>query len=123
MHELSVAEAIADVALRHAGARRVAKIEVSVGHLRQVVPSALEFAWELVSRGTALEGAELELHEVAAQGSCRSCGEQGSLPGFPLLCPSCGSFDVEITAGEELLVESLELEDEIETAFATNGGD
>jgi hydrogenase nickel incorporation protein HypA/HybF len=59
MHELSIAEAIVDVAVRHAAGRRVTKVEVSVGALRQVVPDALDFAFGLVARGTALDGAEL----------------------------------------------------------------
>ena len=32
-------------------------VEVEVGRLRQVVPDALEFAFELVARETPLEGA------------------------------------------------------------------
>jgi Zn finger protein HypA/HybF involved in hydrogenase expression len=30
---------------------------------------------------------------------------------FPLQCGGCGSFDLEILEGEELMVESLELEE------------
>ncbi len=41
MHELSIAEAIVDVATRHAAGRRVVRVEVKVGHLRQVVPDSL----------------------------------------------------------------------------------
>jgi hypothetical protein len=31
--------------------------------------------------------------------------------GFPLQCVACGAFDLEILQGEELYVESLELEE------------
>jgi hydrogenase nickel incorporation protein HypA/HybF len=112
MHELSIAEAIVAIADRHAEGRRVSRVEVSVGHLRQVVPPALEFAFELVAQGTAVEGAELVLTEVAAAGLCRGCGEESRLDGFPLTCRVCGGFDLEVVAGEELLVESLDLEEE-----------
>jgi Zn finger protein HypA/HybF involved in hydrogenase expression len=40
------------------------------------------------------------------------------LGGFPLTCAACGGLDVEVTAGEELLVDSLELE---ETMSMTGG--
>ena len=40
---------------------RVTPVCVRVGHLRQVVPSALEFSFELCAHGTAVEGAALEL--------------------------------------------------------------
>src|SRR6476661_2066467 len=72
MHELSLAEAIAAIAEGHAGGRRVAKVVVKIGHLRQVVPSALTFAFELVTQGTCVEGAELEIEDVPARIACRS---------------------------------------------------
>ena len=113
MHELSIAEAVVDIAARHAAGRPVSVVELKVGHLRQVVHSALEFAFELVALGTVLEGAELRMEEVAARGACRTCGADTPLPEFPLCCRRCGGFDVEVTRGEELLVDSLELQDEM----------
>jgi hydrogenase nickel incorporation protein HypA/HybF len=118
MHELSIAESVVEVSLRHAAGRRVTAVGLKVGHLRQVVPSALEFAFELVTQGTALEGAELRMEEVPATGVCRDCGSESRLDGFPFSCRECDGFDLELTGGEELLVESLELEDE----FARSGG-
>jgi hydrogenase nickel incorporation protein HypA/HybF len=112
MHELSIAESVVAIAERHAAGRRVTRVEVAAGHLRQVVPSALEFAFELVAKGTVLEGAELVIEEVPAAGRCRSCGVEGRLDGFPLTCGRCGGWDVEVTAGEELRVDSLDLEEE-----------
>jgi hydrogenase nickel incorporation protein HypA/HybF len=118
VHELSIAEAVADIALRHADGRPVQVVELKVGHLRQVVPSALEFAFELVADGTLLEGAKLRMEEVPAEGVCRTCRAVTPLPDFPLCCRRCGGFDVEVTRGEELLVDSLELRD----VLATSGG-
>ena len=85
---------------------------MKVGHLRQVVPVALEFAFELVTQGTALEGAELVLDEVPAGGLCRACGLDEPLDGFPLSCWRCGGSTSRSSPGEELLVDALELEDE-----------
>ena len=110
MHELAIAQSMAAIASRHAGGRRVTSVDVKVGHLRQVVPSALSFAFELVSEGTSLEGAELRIEEVPTVGICRACGAESPLPGFPFSCASCGGLDVEVTEGEELLVDSLEVE-------------
>jgi hydrogenase nickel incorporation protein HypA/HybF len=112
MHELSIASAIVAIAARHAAGRRVTAVEVRVGHLRQVVPDSLAFAFELVAEGTEVEGAQLRLHEVPAAGRCRACATEGPLTSFPLHCAACGSLDVEVIRGEELLVDSLELEEE-----------
>lgn len=111
MHELAIAESIVGIAGRHANGRRVTKVYLKVGHLRQVVPSALSFSFELVAQGTPIEGAELELAQIPAIGSCRGCGEETRLEGFPLQCAACEGFDLEILQGEELYVESLEMEE------------
>ena len=116
MHELSIAQAIVDVAARHAGESPVARVYVRVGHLRQVVPSALEFSFELCAHGTLVEGAALELEEVPVGVTCRSCGAESEPSGFPLTCGVCTGLDVDVVQGEELQVESLELVDELTTS-------
>jgi hydrogenase nickel incorporation protein HypA/HybF len=115
VHELSIAESIVRIASAHAAGRRVHAVEVKVGHLRQVVPSALEFAFELVAKGTPLEGAELQIDQVAAAGACRTCGTESPIDGFPLCCRSCGGLDLDVVRGEELSVDSLELDEELTT--------
>jgi hydrogenase nickel incorporation protein HypA/HybF len=112
MHELSIADAVVTIACDHADGRRVACVELKVGHLRQVVPSALEFAFELVANGTLAEGAELEIEEVPVRVACRECAAQSRANEFPLECASCGSLNVDVVAGDELFVDALELEDE-----------
>ncbi len=116
MHELAIAEALVGIAEEHAAGRRVASVHVKVGHLRQVVPQALEFGFELTAMGTVVEGAELTLEEVPARGECRACGAHTHLRQFPLGCERCASLDIEIVSGEELLVESLVVTDEPVTA-------
>lgn len=111
MHEMAIAEAIVGVVEREADGRAVRKIGVVVGHLRQVVPSALAFNFDLVTMGTVAEGAELELEHVPAAGVCADCGEETEMASFPLSCGTCGGMDVEITRGEELRVDWLELEE------------
>jgi hydrogenase nickel incorporation protein HypA/HybF len=120
MHELSIADAIVRIACVHARGHRIAAVEVKVGHLRQVVPSALELAFALVAEGTPADGAELALEVVPAAGHCRACGAESDLPAFPLTCAACGSLDVEVIRGEELLVDALELDED--DALTTTGG-
>jgi hydrogenase nickel incorporation protein HypA/HybF len=122
MHELSIAQAVVAIASRHAAGRQVHRVELRVGHLRQVVPSALQFAFELVSSGTALDGAELVIEEVPARGRCRACGIETEMTAFPLQCSSCGGLDLELLAGEELLVDALELEEEPTIEGIAHGG-
>ncbi len=109
MHELAIAQSLVRIAEAHAGDQAVLGVNVKVGALRQVVPSALAFSFQLASQGTAVEGAELRIEEVRAVARCRSCGDQTALDAFPFQCGACGSVQLELVAGEELLVESIEV--------------
>jgi hydrogenase nickel incorporation protein HypA/HybF len=111
LHELSIAESVVRIAGRQADGRRVRKVQMKVGHLRQVVPSSLAFGFGLLAEGTPAEGAELEIEQVSAEARCRGCGMESRIDDFPLLCPGCGGLDLEILKGEELIVDSLELEE------------
>jgi hydrogenase nickel incorporation protein HypA/HybF len=112
MHELSIAGSIAEVAERHAGGRRVLAVSIRAGQLRQVVPSALRFAFELVGSETPLAGASLQIEHVPVRGRCRTCGEHGELPRMPLACGACGGLELDLTSGEELEVVEIEVQQE-----------
>jgi hydrogenase nickel incorporation protein HypA/HybF len=113
VHELSLADAIVAIARDHADGRRVTGVDVKVGRLRQVVPDALAFAFELVAAGTNVEGASLHVDYVPATVACARCRAEGVVERFPLECARCGSQDVDVVAGDELLVEALELDEPI----------
>src|SRR5919112_2739800 len=111
LHELAIGESVVRIASRQADGRRVKKVQMKGGYLRQVVPSALDFGFELLAEGTPVEGAELEMEQIPAEGRCRGCGAESKFDSLPLQCTGCGGFDLEILKGEELMVESLELEE------------
>lgn len=111
MHELSVASAIIDTATRHAGGQRVTVVQVRVGHLRQVVPDSLAFYFEHVAKDTVCEGARLELEAVPARLVCEACEHHWELDEAAFRCPACGGGGVRITSGDELEVESIEIEE------------
>jgi hydrogenase nickel incorporation protein HypA/HybF len=113
MHELSICSAIANAAAKHAGGRPVAQVTVQIGHLRQVVPDALQFSWEVVATTTAdeLTKADLVVEEVPAVVECVHGGGRTTLDAPILACGSCGTFDVRLLSGEELRVVSIDLVD------------
>lgn len=118
MHELALASAIVDAVVRHAEGRRVTVVSLRVGMLRQVVPESLEFCFGIVARESVCEGARLDYEVVPAMLRCRECGGDWKLERPPFTCPTCNSGDVEAVAGEEFLIESIELEAEVCIAHA-----
>ncbi len=108
MHELAIAESVVDAVLERTGERRVTTVRLQVGRLSGVVPDALTFCFELATADTALEGADLQIEAPSGRGHCRQCGRDCALDDLILLC-ECGSADVEVVAGRELQVISVEV--------------
>ncbi len=109
MHELSIASAVLNTAVKHARERPVEVVAMRVGTLRQVVPDSLRFYWEIVARDTVCEDARLELTEVGTRLRCEECRHEWKplIPAFR--CSACAGARVTVAAGEELEVEYIEL--------------
>jgi hydrogenase nickel incorporation protein HypA/HybF len=113
MHELSIAQSIADTAREHAslnGGRRVLRVGVRVGEISGVAVDALQFCFEMTVRGTDLDGAALELDPVPVRYRCAACGHEFHPVEFLADCPVCGSTGASMVAGDELGLSFLELE-------------
>ncbi len=111
MHELSIASALVATVEKHADGRPVAVVNLRVGTMRQVVPDSLEFYFDFVTKGTVCDGARLDIEVVPARLRCDECGDEWRLD-EPLFRCGCGSTEVEIVAGNELEVESIEIEED-----------
>ena len=112
MHEMAISSAVLESVLRHAAGRRGTSVQLRVGHLRQVVPDSLEFYWGIVTRDSVCEGSALEQEVVPARLACRGCAREWEIELPVFRCPGCGGADVEVAAGDELEVESIEVEEE-----------
>jgi hydrogenase nickel incorporation protein HypA/HybF len=109
MHELGLCEGLVEAVERRAAGRRVARVRVRIGALHQVVPSALDQAFELVAGGTTAEGAAVDLVVTPVRVGCRACGHHTDAAELPAACTACGGVDLHVTGGDELLLESIEL--------------
>jgi hydrogenase nickel incorporation protein HypA/HybF len=111
VHELSLAGAIVNTVVKHAGGRRVTMVYLRVGRLRQVIPDTLEFYFEFVARDTVCDAARLEQEVIEARLRCRPCEREWDIEIPAFRCPSCGGSEVEIASGAEFEVESIEVEE------------
>ncbi|HEY7273173.1 MAG TPA: hydrogenase maturation nickel metallochaperone HypA [Actinoplanes sp.] len=108
MHELSIAQSVVDAICERAAGRSVHSVRLRVGALTAVVPEAMRFCFDLAVEGTAAQGARLDIEHRPGMARCRSCGADVELTDPILLCP-CGSADLEVTAGRELQIVSMEV--------------
>ncbi|MGZ4233590.1 MAG: hydrogenase maturation nickel metallochaperone HypA [Solirubrobacteraceae bacterium] len=112
VHEYSIAVDVVQTALRHAGGRRVVVVSMRLGALRQVMPGTLASALELAARGTLCEGARLDQKLIECRLRCSSCAIDWTASEPAFRCATCGGA-AEVLSGNELQVESIEVEEEV----------
>ena len=114
MHELPATQGLLDVALkaaREAGGTRIQVVDLVVGDLTSMVDDSIQFYFDIISRGTPAEGAELRFRREPAEGSCGECGHAFPVqPPIPRECPACGSLRLKVTGGREFYVDSIEVD-------------
>jgi len=113
MHELSVCQALigqVEKVARENDAGRVLSIVIAVGPLAGVEAGLLEHAYPIAAAGTLAEHATLIIETVPVRVRCRSCGVEGGAQVNRLVCGACGDWQVDVTAGEEMLLMRVEIE-------------
>jgi hydrogenase nickel incorporation protein HypA/HybF len=108
MHEMAITQSVVDAVCEHAAGRRVHSVKLEVGELCAVVPDSMLFCFELATQGTVADGAFLDLDMQPGAARCRTCQRTFDLHDLILLCP-CGSADVEVLAGRDLRILSMEV--------------
>ncbi len=107
MHELGITRNIVAIVGERAGSMRVKRVVLELGKLSLVMPHAVRFCFDVCSQGTSLEGAELEIREIAGLGRCRACGASVELE-VPFGKCHCGSGPIECIAGQEMNIKEME---------------
>lgn len=112
MHEMSLAEGIVQIVestARANSAQEVRAVWLELGALSHVELEALRFSFEVVKRGTVAEGARLEVISTPGQAWCMPCGVAVDLARLGDPCPNCGSYQLQVTQGEEMRVKEIEV--------------
>ncbi len=119
MHELSVTESLLEIALRHsraAGASAVTDLYLVIGDLSTIVDESVQFYWDILTDGTPAAGSRLHFRRIPGRLGCRTCGHTYS-PREDLPCPACGGIEIDILAGDEFYLESIEVTTEEHAAL------
>lgn len=115
MHELSIAEAILqqvhDVLRQSGHSGRVTRVDLAIGVLSGVCADSVRFALGLLTQGTDLARAQFCIRQPQAECVCAQCGQRTPTEDVVLACPACGSPHIAIQGGRELVLESIEVEE------------
>ena len=112
MHEMAITQSIVESVEDRIPDAQVVRVRLTIGKLSGVSVPALRFCFGPVTEGTALEGAELLIDEPAGRLRCRSCGEEFASDDLLAVC-TCGGLDLDVVAGQELLIQSVEVLDHV----------
>jgi hydrogenase nickel incorporation protein HypA/HybF len=112
MHEVSIIEQTLEIAVSQAqqqGATKIHRLKMRIGKMSSVVPEALEFAFDVVTKGTMAEGAILEIELVPVVCYCSHCQENFQPQDWFYQCPNCLELSVKTLSGQEIELSSLEI--------------
>ena len=122
MHELAIAESIANVVearARACNAARVTVVRLRVGEASGVVPDSLTFCFEMLTNAEPLlAGARLTYDIVPHRARCARCDADFLVADFVAQCPTCGDWSGEIVSGAELQVLDMEIDTQDEVGEA-----
>jgi hydrogenase nickel incorporation protein HypA/HybF len=113
MHEFGLMQSVlesVEASAREAGAERVCEIRLVIGEMREVVPEAMEFAFEALAPDTVGDGARLVISSVKPRSRCSVCGHEFEHDRFHWMCPACDSLATELLAGKELFIDAIEVD-------------
>jgi len=113
MHEMSLCEGVLQVLEQNArtqGYARVKTVWLEIGALSGVGPEAMQFSFDVVVKDTLADGAALEIVETPAEAWCMQCARTVIVKQRFDACPDCGSYQLQVTAGDEMRIRELEVE-------------
>jgi hydrogenase nickel incorporation protein HypA/HybF len=108
VHELSITQSVVEAVMERIPDAAVTCVRLDIGALSGVVPDSVRFCFDLVTEGTNLEGARLEITQHAGRCRCHKCGKEFEPDDLIALCP-CGSADVAVITGQQLQIASVEV--------------
>lgn len=102
LHELGVVMEVVKVVERFAKENDVEKIEtvvLQIGELSSMVPKYVEELYPVAADQTMLEGSQVKIEIMTANGRCEACGGVFPLVVNDGVCPACKSTDCEMLGG------------------------
>lgn len=112
MHEHKFTEQIVQSVLEELNRHPQTKprwVEVTVGEVFHLERDSVMLHFDLLAKGTRLEGVELRFSEEAMEVRCGDCGKTGPVEDHHMpTCHSCGSLKVATVKGDKVDVRLAE---------------
>ncbi len=114
MHELAIVESIMETLmdqLQIHKCSRIVSVNLEFGAMTAVMPAAIDFAFEALSKGGPAEGAIIQTSIIPIKAFCLDCGAEFTLENYLPFCPECNDGVLHITQGrDEMKIASIEIQ-------------
>lgn len=113
MHESGLTEDLFTHTMQHAreaSAQRIISVRVIIGALSDATPESIRFYFDSLAVGTIAEGAGLEFERAPGKAHCTACGNDVTIGELFTTCPCCGAYALQITSGNGVYLDSLEVQ-------------
>ena len=113
MHEMSITQSILDDVeqnLSNAEYSKIINIKIKVGEFIAIDPSSLQFCYKALVHGTKFENTELFIEVIPLTGRCNKCKKEINIHNFLFVCGECGSSDINIISGQELILSEINID-------------
>lgn len=115
MHEFAMCEDIIKAINKnlenHNNIQKVITVNLVIGQLHNVIEDNMQFGFEVLSKGSPLEGSKLVIEFVDILARCNECKEESIITDSFFYCNNCGSGNIEIMKGRELYIKDVEVEE------------
>jgi len=115
MHELLVTEGLLSIVNEEAkkrGVNKVTGINLVIGELASIIDDSVQFYFDILSKGTASEGAVLFFKRIPAEYTCTKCNHVFEKKSYSYHCPECGGKAIIASKGQEFYIESIEVDND-----------
>lgn len=108
MHELAITQSIVESVTQRLPDAQVVRVRLVIGKLSGVSVPSVRFCFGPAAEGTGLAGAELLIDEPEGWMRCRDCAAEFASDDLLAVC-GCGSMNLDVIAGQELLICTVEV--------------
>ena len=112
MHETAIAQGLFDAIEKEAKQQNAKPISATItcGLLNAVNDEVLQFAFDVICKGTICEATMLNIQHKPLLGKCKKCDKQFEVDISKPLCPGCGCGDFELLPDKPMMLQEIEFD-------------
>ena len=110
MRELKLTQHLLDLALKNTASKQIWRVNLLIGPFSEGREASIQFYWRDLAKGSLGQGAELHFDHIPVAVKCLNCTGIFYLDEETSMCTFCDGERLQLLSGEDVRLESVELE-------------